>query len=162
MNSEKHVNISKEEPEQDEVVRPAGFVVSALLAVASAAMAKSIIENTSSKNFSWIIMTSDIGCIMMLTYFIMSCAIPSYLIGKPEIWKMAPLVMGGILTFLAGILALFQNDMNKDIFVWLEFLSPVPFVAYAYFVHMLDDDEGSLWVMLKPWRKGGDNCNSTV
>lgn len=165
MSSEKSINISREEPEQDEVVRPIGFILSALLAVASLAMAKSIVDNTSkhgTPNFSWIIMLSDVGLILMLIHFILSCALPSYLVGAPQKWKIAPLAAGGVLTFLAGILAFGQDEITKDIYFWLEFLSPIPFVAYGYFVHLLDDDEESVLLMLKPWRRAGDNCGCTV
>lgn len=166
MSSIKNVNINKEEPEKDEIVRPAGFALSALIAVASLAMAKSIIDNTykfGRSDFSWIIMISDIGCLLMLSHFILSCAVPSYLVGKPETWKIAPLAAGGALTFLAGLLLVFfEPEKTKNIYFWLEFLSPFPFVAYGFFVHLLDDAGDSALLMLKPWRRAGDDSEFTV
>ena len=164
MSSEKNINVNKEQPEQDEVIRLGGFTLSALIALASVSMAKSIIDNTSKNSaggFSWFIMTSDIGCILMTAYFVLSCAIPTYLLGRPEKWKIAPLVLGGFLTFIAGILAIMFSKFDKDIYFYLEFLSPIPFVACGYFVHLLDDDEKSVWLMLKPWRKN-EVLGSTV
>ena len=170
--SRMNINVSKGgETEQDEVFRPLGFTVSAIFAVASAAMAKSIIDNTAKYGkvgFSWLTMISDIGCILMLSHFIMSCALPEYLLGKPPKWKISTLVVGGVLTFLAGILSFFfcpegVNPNKENIFFWLEFLSPIPFIAYGYFVHLLDDEEDkSFLLMFKPWRRAGDNCGCKV
>ena len=167
MTAAKDINVSKEEVELDEAIRPLGFSVCALLAVSSLAMAKSIIENSSKwgeAGFSWVIMISDAGCLLMASYFVICCALPEYLLGKPEKWRVAPLAIGGVLTFLAGILAFVYPPpgIKRDIYFWIEFLCPIPFMALASFAHLLNDEEESAWLMLKPWRKSGANAASSV
>lgn len=169
MTTEKDININKESQiKYAEEIRPLGFTVSAVLALVSLVMAQSIVPNMAlwdKEDFSWVELTSDIGCILMSIYFIICCAVSDYLIGKPSKLKIAPLALGGLLTFIAGIAAFFfqlRSKRDKDIYFFLEFLSPIPFLALAYFTHFLDDDEESTLLMLKPWRNADSVDSSSV